>query len=86
MHYVGEKNRELVSSLSASIWSGSWFFSAKIFEVLRAAKIAYSSILIITALMYCLGVGGYQLLIRRYYKKIKLGLIEPVNANTSAHF
>jgi predicted MFS family arabinose efflux permease len=86
MHYVGEKNRELVSSLSASIWSGSWFFSAKIFEVLRAANIAYSSILIITALMYCLGVGGYQLLIRRYYKKIKLGLIEPVNANTSARF
>jgi len=83
-HYVGEKNRELVSSLSASIWSGSWFFSAKIFEILRAGNIAYSTILIITALMYCLGVGGYQLLIRSYYRKLRLGLIDeldPVQQN-----
>lgn len=66
MNYVGEKNRELVSSLQASIWSGSWFFSAKIFQILRAADFNYSYILLITALMYSIGVYAYHRLIQSY--------------------
>lgn len=68
MNYVGEKNRELVSSLTASIWSGSWFFSAKIFEWLRSLEVSYSSILLITAFMYSIGVYAYHVLIQKYYK------------------
>lgn len=75
MYYVGEKNRELVSSLSASIWSGSWFFSAKIFEWLRGAGIRYSFILLTTATLYLIGIYAYHVLIRRYYGQVKSGLI-----------
>lgn len=70
MNYVGEKNRELVSSLTASIWSGSWFFSAKIFELLRSLDIGYSYILLITAFMYSVGVYGYNVLIKKYYAQM----------------
>ncbi|MBI2279610.1 MAG: MFS transporter [Bacteroidetes bacterium] len=34
MKYVGEKNREMMSALTAAIWSGSWFISSIIFKVL----------------------------------------------------
>lgn len=69
MNYVGEKNRELVSSLSASIWSGSWFFSAKIFEWLRSLDITYGIILLITAAMYSIGVYAYHILIGKYQRQ-----------------
>jgi hypothetical protein len=72
MNYVGEKNRELVSSLTASIWSGSWFFSAKIFEILRSLEVSYSYILLVTAFMYSIGVYAYQVLIKKYHKQIEL--------------
>ena len=29
MNYVGKKNQELISALSSSLWSASWFISAK---------------------------------------------------------
>ena len=70
MNYVGEKNRELVSSLTASIWSGSWFFSAKIFEILRSLDVSYSWILLTTAFMYSIGVYGYHILIGKYYRQL----------------
>ncbi|MFQ6614711.1 MAG: MFS transporter, partial [Fidelibacterota bacterium] len=35
MKYVGPKNQELISALTSSIWSASWFISAKIFQALR---------------------------------------------------
>mgnify|MGYP001402323337 FL=1 len=30
MNYVGKRNQELISALSSSLWSASWFISAKI--------------------------------------------------------
>lgn len=71
LYYVGKKNQELISALNASIWSGSWFFSSRIFAVLREREYAYYSIFIITAILYAIGVLWYNYLINQYYKKEK---------------
>jgi len=71
MNYVGEKNREIISSLAAAIWSGSWFASAKIFSVLRESKIAYSNIIFITVGLYIIGVIWYYWLIKDHERKTK---------------
>ncbi len=76
MDYVGKKNQELISALNASIWSGSWFFSGLVFQVLRAENVPYSTIFLITAAFYSIGVFTYVLLIRDYKKRKKLNLIE----------
>jgi hypothetical protein len=70
MMYVGEKNREMVSALTASIWSGSWFFSAQMFEVLRESAIPYYQIFLMTAVLYSLGIVSYYRLIKEYEKRI----------------
>lgn len=72
MNYVGERNQELISALSSSLWSISWFFSAKIFEWLRLLNFNYYKIFLITAILYLIGVVSYSLLIIDYNKKIKL--------------
>jgi hypothetical protein len=41
MNYVGEKNREMMSAINASIWSGCWFASAKVFSLFREAGMRY---------------------------------------------
>ena len=41
MNYVGKKNQELISALSSSLWSASWFISAKVFEWLRLLQYQY---------------------------------------------
>jgi hypothetical protein len=69
MMYVGERNREMMSALTASIWSGSWFISAWIFEILREDRVRYMNIFFITAMLYSLGVVAYMLLIRKHEKK-----------------
>ena len=69
MYYVGERNRELVSALNASIWSGSWYFSSKIFGYLREADVNYSTIFLITVGLYVVGVAWYHFLIQSYYKR-----------------
>ena len=69
MNYVGERNQELISALSSSLWSISWFFSAKIFEWLRILNFKYYKIFLITALLYIIGVLFYSFLIRDYQKK-----------------
>jgi len=71
MYFVGKKNQELISALNASIWSGSWFFSSRMFAILREKEIAYVNIFLITAFMYVLGVIWYNYLINQY-KKNKL--------------
>lgn len=76
MKYVGEKNREMMSALTAAIWSGSWFISSIIFQVLRKIGLQYVYVFLITAALYFLGVLLYYLLILDYEKKIKLGEIE----------
>ncbi len=69
MSYVGERNREMISAINASIWSGCWFVSAKIFSVLREAKVAYSNIILITVVLYIIGVVWYYWLIKKHEKK-----------------
>lgn len=69
MNFVGEKNQELISSIQASIWSGSWFLSAKIFEVLRAHQLRYGYILLITAGMYLIAIYLYHRLIKLYERQ-----------------
>jgi hypothetical protein len=68
MKYVGEKNRAMISAINASIWSGCWFASAKLFSILRHAGIAYSNIIFITVVFYILGVAWYHLLIKKVEK------------------
>lgn len=76
MKYVGERNREMMSALTAAIWSGSWFISSIIFQVLRQIGLAYVYVFLITAGLYLIGVLMYYLLILDYEKKISLGLIK----------
>lgn len=75
MKYVGEKNREMVSALTAAIWSGSWFISSIIFQVLRKNGMQYVYVFLITAGLYFFGVFLYYLLILDYEKKVKQGVI-----------
>ena len=71
MNYVGEKNQELISALSSSLWSASWFVSAKVFEWLRLLKYDYYEIFLITAVLYSIGVLAYVFLIREYESREK---------------
>ena len=66
MNYVGKNNQELISALSSSLWSASWFVSAKIFEWLRLLEFQYYEIFLITALLYMVGVILYSRLIKEY--------------------
>jgi MFS family permease len=75
MNYVGKKNQEMVSALTAAIWSGSWFISSIIFKILRQSGIAYVYIFLITAALYALGVIWYYALIVDYTRREKAGLI-----------
>lgn len=68
MSYVGPKNQEIISALTASIWSGSWFLSAIIFRVLRNSGMMYANVFLITASLYAVGVFWYFLLIRKHEK------------------
>lgn len=70
MNYVGEKNREMVSSLTSAIWSGSWFFSGLFSQVMFANGMQFVNIFLTTSLIYLLGVVGFVFLIRDYDKKI----------------
>lgn len=70
MNYVGEKNREMISALNASVWSGCWFVSAKIFSVLREADISYANIIMITVMLYIVGVIWYFRLIQTHEKNL----------------
>ena len=66
MNIVGPKNQELISALHSSIWSASWFFSAKIFQWLRQAELKYVEIFIITSLFYAAGTAMYGVIVRKY--------------------
>ena len=69
MKYVGPRNQELISAISSSIWSASWFVSAKIFQVLRQMEMEYYQIFLITAVMYAVGVSFYRLLINDFLRR-----------------
>lgn len=71
MYYVGKRNQEIISALNASIWSGSWFISMNLFSRMREADFSYSSIFMITVVLYIIGVAWYAYLIKQYYLKQK---------------
>jgi len=69
MYYVGRRNQEIMSALNASIWSGSWFVSMKVFGWLRQLEFRYVSIFLITVAFYAVGVAWYAYLIRSYERR-----------------
>jgi hypothetical protein len=69
MKYVGFRHREIISALTAAIWSGSWFFSSNIFRILREHEIRYAYIFYITAALYILSVSWYYYLAVQYENK-----------------
>ncbi len=75
MKYVGERNREMASGLTSAIWSGSYYFSAIGFGILRHLEVEYVNIFWITAGMYVIGVLMYILLLKDYSRREKAGLI-----------
>ena len=75
MKYVGPRNREMVSALTSSIWSGSAYFSAIGFGILRHLQVNYVNIFLITAVTYIVGVTMYYFLLVDFYKREKLGLV-----------
>ena len=75
MKYVGEKNQEITSALTAAIWSGSWVLSGFFVKILLGQGYAFVNIFLITAVMYAVGVVLYYGLIVDYNKREKQGLI-----------
>lgn len=75
MNYVGEKNREITSALTAAIWSGSWVISGFMVKIMFHRGYPYVNIFLITAAMYAFGVVLYYFLILDYTKREKEGLI-----------
>lgn len=71
MKYVGEKNQELISAVNSSIWSATWFISAKIFQILRDLNFQYYKIFFLTAVLYAIGVILYFFIIREYEHREK---------------
>lgn len=76
MYYVGPRNRELISALNASIWSGSWWISSRIFSFFRTQELPYYIIFLITATLYIFGIMWYAYLIRDYKRRKAAGLID----------
>jgi len=76
MNYVSKHNRELVSSISASVWAGAWFVSGNLFKILREENLKYGWIFLITAVMYIGGVFWYYKLIEEYDLRKNSGLAE----------
>ncbi len=76
MNYVGEKNREITSALTAAIWSGSWVISGYMVKVMFSQGFPYVNIFLITAGLYAFGVLMYYFLIVDYGKREKKGLIK----------
>jgi predicted MFS family arabinose efflux permease len=69
MAYVGDDQREIASAITAGMWSGAWFVSAKIFEWLRAADVPYWQVFLITAVLYGAGIVAYAWLIRDHERR-----------------
>jgi len=76
LNYVGQKNREITSALTAAIWSGSWVISGFMVKILFAHNFQFANIFLITSVLYAVGVIMYYLLILDYNKREKQGLIE----------
>lgn len=68
--YVGGKNREIIGTLNGTIWSGSWYVSAKLFELMRSHGMPYWQIFLITVVMYAAGTTCYAFIIRSYERRL----------------
>lgn len=75
MNYVGERNREITSALTAAIWSGSWVISGYMVKVMFHQGYAFVNVFLITSALYAFGVIMYYFLILDYGKREKQGLI-----------
>lgn len=71
MNYVGKENQEILSAITAAIWSGSWYFSSQIFRFLKSMDMPYAYIFYITAALYAFGVFTYYLLILDYERRVE---------------
>ena len=71
MNYVGKENQEILSAITAAIWSGSWYFSSQIFRFLKSMDMPYAYIFYITAALYAFGVFTYYILILDYEKRVE---------------
>lgn len=78
MNYVGERNQELISAVNSSIWSASWYISAKLFQLMRALDIPYYRIFLITAFLYAIGVILYAYIIREYSRMKTVAKTSPI--------
>lgn len=58
LYIVGKKNQELIAAIQASIWNGCWFISSFLFTIFRKSGLAYSTIFLLTAVLYVFGVCG----------------------------
>ena len=76
LNYVGKRNREITSALTAAIWSGSWVISGFMVKVLFSRGFQFVNIFLITSMLYGFGVVMYYLLILDYTKREEKGLIE----------
>jgi predicted MFS family arabinose efflux permease len=76
MNYVGEKNREITSALTAAIWSGSWVLSGYFVKIMFSKNYEFVTIFLITSGMYAFGVLMYYFLILDYGKRESQGLIK----------
>ena len=75
MNYVGTKNQEIVSALTSAIWSGSWFISGLLVQLLFIQGFAFVNIFLLTAILYAVGVAWYMILIKDYEQRKEAGLI-----------
>ena len=69
MYYVGKRNQEIMSAMSATLWSGSWFISMQMFAWMRQMEFQYVTIFLITAVLYIFGVSWYASLIASYKRR-----------------
>lgn len=73
MHYVGERNHELLSAIISAIWSGCWWVSAQILKQLLIWDLDYAHVFMITALLYMVGIVLYNMILRSYQRKMQAG-------------
>lgn len=60
---AGDRNREMISALLGSVKSGTYFFSAQVFAILRGLDLGFPYIFMVTATLYGFGVWSYYRLI-----------------------
>lgn len=68
MGYVGAKRRDIASSITSGIWSGSYVISGWLAANLFGMGFSFIQIFLITAALYVLGIALYYRLILKFEK------------------